>query len=44
MARSCAPGPGPDSFSVKSDTAMLSDLEYAYNPVEQKVRDLQEYL
>lgn len=23
---------------------MLTDLEFAYNPVEQKARDLQEYL
>jgi hypothetical protein len=28
----------------KTDPQMLNDLEFAYNPIEQKVRDLQEYL
>jgi hypothetical protein len=28
----------------KTDPPMLNDLEFAYNPIEQKVRDLQEYL
>lgn len=28
----------------KTDPPMLNDLEFAYTPIEQKVRDLQEYL
>lgn len=29
---------------IKTGPTMLNDLEFAYNPIEQKVRDLQEYL
>lgn len=31
-------------FFKKTDLPMLNDLEFAYAPIEQKVRDLQEYL
>jgi hypothetical protein len=35
---------GDENPFLKTGPFMLSDLEFAYNPIEQKVRDLQEYL
>ncbi len=34
----------PENPFLETGPTMLNDLEFGYNPIEQKVRDLQEYL